>query len=73
VTITKGIGELELTPLPEQRDRRAGAGRPKLEISDPGLPELIESLVEPLTRGDPESPAAVDVQEYTLMDPLNRN
>jgi hypothetical protein len=56
VTITKGIGELELTPLPEQRDRRAGAGRPKLEISDPGLPELIESLVEPLTRGDPESP-----------------
>jgi hypothetical protein len=56
VTITKGIGELELTPLPGQRDRCAGAGRPKLEISDPGLPELLESLVEPLTRGDPESP-----------------
>jgi hypothetical protein len=27
-----------------------------LEANDPGLVELLESLVEPLTRGDPESP-----------------
>jgi hypothetical protein len=27
-----------------------------LELHDPGLPDLLESLVEPLTRGDPESP-----------------
>ena len=27
-----------------------------MEANDPGLVELLESLVEPLTRGDPESP-----------------
>ena len=56
VTITKGISELEAEPLPEHRVRRPGAGRRKLELHDPDLPGVIESLVEPLTRGDPESP-----------------
>jgi hypothetical protein len=56
VTITKGLAELRATPLPENRIRRAGAGRHKLERRDPELPGLLESLVEPLSRGDPESP-----------------
>ena len=56
VTITKGIRELKEVPLTEGRVRRAGGGRKKLVAQDPKLPGLLESLVEPLTRGDPESP-----------------
>ena len=56
VTITKGIAELDAAPLPEGRLRRAGAGRPRLTVRDPTLPGLLEGLVEPLSRGDPESP-----------------
>jgi hypothetical protein len=56
VTITKVIAELERSPLAEHRIRRPGAGRHRLEEQDPGLVELLESLVEPLTCGDPESP-----------------
>ncbi len=56
VTITKGISELGAPPLPEDRIRRWGGGRWSLTVRDPKLPGLLESLVEPLTRGDPESP-----------------
>ena len=56
VTITKGIKELNVAPLPEGRIRRAGAGRPRLEVRDSSLPEALDALVEPLARGDPMSP-----------------
>ncbi len=56
VTITKGIRELDEEPLPSGRIRLAGAGRPALLALDPGLPQALEALVEPLARGDPESP-----------------
>ena len=56
VTITKGIRELEEKSAPTSRIRRKGAGRPSLTSVDPKLPEALEALVEPLTRGDPESP-----------------
>ncbi len=56
VTITKGISELGERPLAEDRVRRSGGGRKKLTVRDPKLPVLLESLVEPLARGDPESP-----------------
>jgi len=36
--------------------RRPGAGRPLLEERDPELVDALESLVDPVTRGDPESP-----------------
>ena len=36
--------------------RRSGGGRPRLEEQDPGLMTDLESLVDPVTRGDPESP-----------------
>jgi hypothetical protein len=39
-----------------QRVRRPGAGRPLLTERDPKLVPDLESLVDPLTRGDPESP-----------------
>src|SRR5436309_15043745 len=56
VTITKGLHELEEPPLSAGRVRRPGGGRPALVVRDPDLPSHLEALVEPLTRGDPESP-----------------
>lgn len=56
VTITKGIAELNEAPLPEGRIRRAGAGRPKLEVRDASLKTALDALVEPLARGDPMCP-----------------
>src|SRR5437660_736553 len=56
VTITRGISELAAPPLPAERIRRAGGGRWKLVVRDPRLVEVLDSLVEPLSRGDPESP-----------------
>ena len=55
--ISKGIREIEegLAPL-EGRIRRPGAGRKPLTVSDPGLVEQLEEMIEVQTRGDPESP-----------------
>jgi hypothetical protein len=56
VTLTKGIEELKSTPLAPGRIRREGAGRHELTASDPGVLDALDALVEPLTRGDPQSP-----------------
>src|SRR6188508_1518196 len=58
-TIYAGLTELDL-PARQRgceaaRVRRPGGGRPLLTESDPGLLAALESLVEPTTRGDPES------------------
>jgi len=54
------LDEIEAAPPTEkardQRVRRPGAGRRPLIEKDPTLLEHLESLVEPVTRGDPESP-----------------
>ncbi len=60
-TITKGLAELATreeypeAPL-DARLRRKGGGRKRRSEADPELVETLERLVEPLTRGDPESP-----------------
>lgn len=36
--------------------RRMGGGRPRIEEATPGIVEALEALVDPVTRGDPESP-----------------
>ncbi len=56
VTITKGLRELDDAPLSGGRVRRVGGGRAMLEVSDPTLPDRLEVLLDPATRGDPESP-----------------
>jgi transposase len=55
-TVAKGAGELERGVAPGGRVRRQGAGRPALEQADPALVGALESLVDPESRGDPESP-----------------
>ena len=55
--ITKGIRELiDGRMLPAGRIRREGAGRRTVTAQDPALLNALSSLVEPDTRGDPESP-----------------
>jgi len=55
--IAKGIKEIESGTAPAPgRVRQAGAGRKKLTDHDPRLAGALERLIEPDTRGDPESP-----------------
>jgi transposase len=56
-TIRKGIKELELpvalTPL---QSRHQGGGRKKVTDHYTEIPEVLEALIDPVMRGDPESP-----------------
>jgi transposase len=55
--ISHGIKELqEKGGTSEGRIRRIGGGRKTTVSNDPRLREDLERLVEPVTRGDPESP-----------------
>jgi hypothetical protein len=55
--IHKGLREIAAcSTIGTGRIRRTGAGRKKATVRDPKLAGLLESLVEPLARGDPESP-----------------
>jgi hypothetical protein len=59
---TINAGKSELTRPAKQRAseavrvRRPGGGRRPLTETDPDLLAVLESLIEPTTRGDPESP-----------------
>jgi len=55
--IAKGIQEIEsgTAPLPG-RIRQPGAGRKKITDHDPRLAGALERLIDPDTRGDPETP-----------------
>ena len=55
--ILVGVREIERGDiLPAGHVRRPGGGRKSAVHHQPDLPEKLEALVEPLTRGDPESP-----------------
>lgn len=57
VTLTKGIREIATgAVLTAGRIRKAGAGRKRVTERDPELMEALDRLIEPSTRGDPESP-----------------
>ena len=60
-TIAVGVRELEsrqrnLAAPVESRVRRLGAGRKPVTQTDPDLLAALEALVDPVTRGHPESP-----------------
>ena len=58
--ITEGIKELKqrkkASPVLPTRIRRKGAGRKRAMDKDPALLADLDRLVDPVTRGDPESP-----------------
>ena len=54
--IAKGMHEISEGNTIPGRIRRSGAGRKKITVRDPKLLASLEHLVEPETRGDPESP-----------------
>ena len=56
-TVTLAVADVEAPPeLPEGRSRRAGGGRKRALEKDPALAAALDALVDPATRGDPESP-----------------
>ena len=77
-TIRKGLAELAARAKNPQAPvhpylRRKGGGRKRRSEADPGLLETLEWLVEPLTRGDPESPLRWTCKSTThLAEELSR-
>ena len=71
-TIRKGLVELTVrdenpeAPV-ESGQRRSGAGRKKHTEADPELLQALESLVEPTTRGDPQSPLRWTLKSTTQL------
>jgi transposase len=60
-TIRKGLAEVTHRTAQAEgpvalRIRRKGGGRKRKTVSDPKLAQALAQLVEPITRGDPESP-----------------
>jgi DNA-binding phage protein len=57
-TVREGLEEVTVGPTMEEvvRVRRPGAGRRTLEQLNPEMTTTLESLVDPVTRGDPMSP-----------------
>jgi hypothetical protein len=57
-TVLKGIQDVRAKKPPADlvRVRRKGAGGKRIEVKQPGIYEALDALVEPVSRGDPESP-----------------
>ena len=55
-TVAKGARELGGGVEPAGRVRVPGGGRKPATENDPGLAPALRTLVDPQTRGDPESP-----------------
>src|SRR5574341_849479 len=72
-TIVRGLVELtQNRPLSPTRVRRPGAGRKRATVLAPELTTALEALVEPVTRGDPESPLRWTLQSTRhLAEELN--
>ncbi len=73
-SIAVGCEELKIPEICiSKRIRKEGGGRKKTIDKDPLLKEDLEKLIEPLTRGDPESPLRWTCKSTRkLSDELNR-
>jgi len=56
VTIYKALQEIKSHPAASERVRKPGGGRKGINVYHPDLMKELESLVDPVTRGDPMSP-----------------
>ena len=73
-TVGRGARELERGIQPDGRVRGAGGGRPSVEDVDPGLAAALDALVDPDSRGDPESPLRWTTKSTTkLADELTKS
>jgi DNA-binding phage protein len=55
-TLHRGLKDLAGPVLPVERVRHAGGGRTRVSAQMPEILQELEQLVDPLTRGDPQSP-----------------
>jgi hypothetical protein len=55
-TVLRGLGDLKSGEMPAAGKMRRHPGRVPILEREPGLAEALERLVDPVTRGDPESP-----------------
>lgn len=55
-TVCSGLNEVQNDTLDTSRVRKAGGGRKSLVSQDDSLLNDFRNLIEPVTRGDPESP-----------------
>jgi len=56
-TVRRGRAELDdPNAVAPDRSRQGGGGRKRAEEHQPELPQALEKLVDPVTRGDPDSP-----------------
>lgn len=55
-TIRKGIRELNNRKRRQEKIRKSGGGRKKATEKHPELKAVLQEIIEPETRGDPESP-----------------
>lgn len=55
-TVRRGLSEVAEGAAPGERVRRPGAGRKRVVQLDPELSASLDRMVDPDTRGDPESP-----------------
>src|SRR5437016_11609257 len=63
VTLSKGVEELQATPLAPGRIRHEGGGRHALTSNDPGLVPALDGMVEPHGARRPPVAPALDLQE----------
>jgi len=56
VTISKGIRELNEEPLPDGRIRKSGGGRLPIGERYPEIENILDKIVDPDSRGNPEIP-----------------
>ena len=73
-TVRKGLLEQDDSQrAPDERIRRKGGGRKKLTDTHKGLLDDLELLLEPMSRGDPQSPLQwTSKSTYKLADELKK-
>jgi hypothetical protein len=75
-TIRRGLREIQsgkAKKLSPKQSRLHGGGRKQLTIHYPDLPDALESLIDPVKRGDPESPLRWTCKSTRLLaQELNR-
>lgn len=68
-TIAKGLNELKIKPaINGKRLRKEGGGRKRCTVNDKTLERDIERLVEPTSRGDPESPLRYTIKSIRVLE-----